>query len=198
MSPREGDSIGGPGSDLDAREGDRCAPVRATAAEELEGLFRFAVARLGGGSGGQGGAAEDVVQQAVLIALSHASPPPEAERQRAWLRGIVRNVIRHRARSGRRGREAALRLSRGMDEAAGASPSAQDGERAGRVRALFLAVTELSSADQELFYAVYRAGRSHASVAEELGTTVKGVEARLYRMRGRLRRALESVDEGAA
>ncbi|MEZ6243185.1 MAG: sigma-70 family RNA polymerase sigma factor [Phycisphaerales bacterium] len=175
-----------------------CAPIRETAGQELDGLYRFAVARLGGKSH----MAEDVVQQALLIAMAHASPPSEAERQRAWLRGVVQNVIRRQLRTRRRGRAAMLRLSseredggRGGEEVDGRE---EGGERARLVRALFLAVTELSRADQDLFYAVYRAGRSHACVAEELGTTPKGVEARLYRMRSRLRKAMESSIEGAS
>ncbi len=195
MTPREGSSGSVPLSADDADGRGSCAPIEETAADELDCLYRFAVARLGGGSR----MAEDVVQQALVIALAHASPPGEAGRQRAWLRGIVRNVIRRDARSARRGREAVLRLVSGGSEADGVNlaggQAIHDERRAGTVRALLLAVTALNRADQDLFYAVYREGRSHASVAAELGTTVKGVEARLYRMRSRLRAALASGEE---
>jgi DNA-directed RNA polymerase specialized sigma24 family protein len=49
--------------------------------------------------------------------------------------------------------------------------------------------------DQDLFYAFYREGRSHAALAAELGTTPKGVEARLYRMRSKLRSAVQETGE---
>ena len=58
-------------------------------------------------------------------------------------------------------------------------------------RALARGGERLGRADQDLFYAFYRSGRSHACIATELGTTTKSVESRLYRLRTRLRAALE-------
>ena len=167
--------------------GPRCAPIRETAAEELEGLYRFAVARLGGKSQMAG----DVVQQALTTALGHAAPPGAADAQRAWLRGIVRNVIRRELRSGFRGRAALKRAAAREPAHPVADPveprSFASAERERLIHALFLAVTALDTTDQDLFYAFYRSGRSHADLAEDLGISVKAVEARLYRLRARLR-----------
>jgi RNA polymerase sigma-70 factor (ECF subfamily) len=138
--------------------------------------------------------AEDVVQQSLLIAMAHASPPSEVQAQRAWLRGIAQNVIRSQLRSMRRGhaavQKAAFEQIGTQTRSAEFSVKQVDEHRAQLVRALYLAVTELSQAEQDLFYAFYRTGRSHARIAAELGTTAKGVETRLYRLRSRLRSAL--------
>lgn len=170
--------------------GSSCAPIRETAAGELDALYRFAVARLGG----KAHMAQDVVQQALLIALAHRAPPDEASQQRAWLRGVIRNVIRREFRSRRRARHALDRHAARQPDPSIHPASASD-DRARAVTRLFLAVTELDQADQDLFYAFYKARRSHAAIASDLGTTSKGVEARLYRMRSRLRAAMESSPE---
>jgi len=163
------------------------APIAQTAAEEIRGLFRFAVARLGFRSN----MAEDVVQQALVVAIAHRSPPVRADEQRAWLRGIVHNVIRSESRRARR-RDHAHRQA--GEEAASHGGSTSGGEVPGvssrrprEVEALYLAVTELDEADQDLFLAYYRAGRSQLSIAQEYGTSEKGIEARLYRLRAKLR-----------
>jgi RNA polymerase sigma-70 factor (ECF subfamily) len=181
--------------DDEADGADDRAPIRQTAAGELDGLFRFAAARLGNNTH----LAADMVQQALLVAMTHSSPPSRARDQRAWLRGIVHNVIRSQMRSVRRGREAMNRVSieqqvaQGNSGSGGRSPIDQN--RARVVRAVYEAVTELDQAEQDLFFAFYRAGRSHACIAAELGTTCKGVETRLYRLRSRLRKVLERCGE---
>ncbi len=182
--------------DRDPEAGSDCARIEDTAAAELEGLFRYAIARLGRKTH----LAEDVVQQALVIAMTHDAPPIESPRQRAWLRGIVHNVIRREMRTKRRGREAIERMVHAVppSESAkddGASADHTEDARMKRTQALFLAITSLSRADQDLFYAFYRAGQSQASIADELGTTTKGVEARLYRMRSRLRSVLSPTME---
>lgn len=185
MTPPEPQPATAPGSEQ-PDPGSRCAPIRQTAAEEIDGLYRFAVSRLGP----RAHLAQDVVQQALWIALEHASPPQPRDTQCAWLRGVVKNVIRRELRSQHR-RHAALeraaaRTQRTPDPST-ADDCATDDTRDRLIKQLFRAVAELNTADQDLFYAFYRAGRSHASIAAELGTTVKAVEARLYRLRARLR-----------
>lgn len=183
------DSSPQPGVTDAPSDGGRYAPIRQTATDELDGLYRFAMVRLGF----RAHLAEDVVQQALVIAMGHRRPPPDAMRQRAWLRGIVHNVIRRELRSRRRGRQA---LERAAAEASETRPAADEGgDRARLVQALALAVTELDRADQDLFYAFYRAGRSQAAIAADLGTTPKGVETRLYRLRARLRAAMSRSGE---
>ncbi len=210
MAAGDQSSSGRAGDDDPDRAG-RCAPVRQTILGEIDALYRFAAARLRHDTH----LAEDVVQQGLLIAMTHASPPAEVGRQCAWLRGIVQNVIRRETRSQRRGRAAmervALEPPRGaLDDAGGHGGGGYDArghdagghaggayaggahadDREAVVRSVYLAVTELDSADQDLFYAFYRSGRSQESIAAELGTTVKAVEGRLYRLRSRLRAAL--------
>jgi RNA polymerase sigma-70 factor (ECF subfamily) len=189
--PRSFDAL--PDDEAD-RAGDR-APIRQTAAGELEGLFRFAAAQLGHNAH----MAADVVQQALLVAMAHSSPPSRAHDQRAWLRGIVHNVIRSQMRSARRGREAMNKACIEYQVAQGKGGNDDglpiDQNRARVVRAVYEAVMELDQAEQDLFFAFYRAGRSHACIAAELGTTSKGVETRLYRLRSRLRRVLERCGE---
>ncbi len=195
MAAREESSTSDVRSGHDPDDRDCCAPIRQTIAGELDGLYRFAMARLRHNAH----MAEDAVQQALLIAMAHPSPPSEVQAQHAWLRGIVHNVIRRQVRSLRRGRQAIHRApferhDGGRSDADAAAPHAEDG-RNRMVQALYLAVTDLNQAEQDLFYAFYRAGRSHACIAAELGTTSKGVEARLYRLRSRLRTALERCGE---
>lgn len=171
-------------------EGLARAPIRETLSGEIDGLYRFAAARVSHRSH----VAEDAVQQALLIAMAHRSPPSDPPGQRAWVRGILRNVIRRSLRTARRERDRVARVAFGPSSSSAATGA--DDERARMVRALELAVTELDAADQALFYAFYRAGRSHAAIAADLETTAKGVEAKLYRLRVRLRAALDRGDGG--
>lgn len=175
-------------SDVDAGDEPGAVPLETTLAGELEGLFRFAAARAGP-------LAEDATQQALLIAMAHRSPPCDPPCQRAWVRGILLNVIRRLHRSARRQSSLVVRSAHESHASGPRAADADDSERGRLVQALHLAVTELDQADQDLFHSFYRAGRSHASIAEELATTPKGVEARLYRLRSRLRAALHSSGE---
>ena len=59
---------------------------------------------------------------------------------------------------------------------------------------LLLAVTALPAADQELVFAFYFEERSRSAIANATGTTVKGIEARLYRVRNRLRDLLKDPE----
>ncbi len=171
--------------------GDARAPIARTASEELDALYRFASARVGGDSH----MALDAVQQAIRIALDHAAPPERPSIQRAWLRGIVRNLVRREVRQRSRGRRAIQGLASVRPHQVPPGHNNDDaGERLTLVRTLFLALTELDQSDQELFYAFYRAGRSHAAIAVDLGTSAKSVESRLYRMRARLRAALSQME----
>lgn len=166
-----------------------------TLADELDALFRFALCRLGGDRH----AAEDAVQQTARIALDHASPPTIPDEQRAWLRGIAQNVVRRHWRSHAR-HDAALDAAAACRPTRGAAAILESGslpargcpERADLIDRVFRAVSSLHADEQRLFYDFYRAGRSHQTIARELGASTKAVEARLYRMRSRLRAALTS------
>ncbi len=105
MRRRGGPRLNEAPSGTDPDRADHCAPIRQTLAGEVGGLYRFAMARLGH----KAHMAEDVVQQALLIAIAHASPPPEVQRQRAWLLGIVLRQLHGIGRLQRRERGGPLR-----------------------------------------------------------------------------------------
>ena len=140
MAPREDPSSFDAPADSDHAQREACAPIRQTLAKELDALFRFAMARLNHNTQ----LAEDVVQQALLIAMAHASPPSEVQAQRAWLRGIAHNVIRSQMRSMRRGRaavqKAAFEQRGAQSRFAESSVKRVDEHRAQVVRSLYLAV----------------------------------------------------------
>ena len=56
-------------------------------------------------------------------------------------------------------------------------------------------ITELSSDQQELIFAHYFDGQSHAEVARRMGTTDKAIESKLYRARERLRELMHQSKE---
>jgi RNA polymerase sigma-70 factor (ECF subfamily) len=156
----------------------------------LDGLHRFVFHRVAGDAR----AAEDIVQETVCIAWAKDGAPADEEEQEKWLRGIARNLVRRHwrlhpgaarrvAKMERMGREIARRLTQGLDGGAA-------GVQAEEVERLMLALSGLSHADQELMLMRYRAGKSQAAMAQEMGVTEKAVECALHRARGRLRGAL--------
>ncbi len=143
-------------------------------------------------------AAEDVLQQTVCAALESPRTPPAGEQQEWWLRGIARNFVRRHWRSVQRdaGLTRVVQARRWLLD--DGPPS--DGEPIKKevMEQLLFAVSALSADDQWLLYAFYRHGWSRNEIAGELGTSVKGVESRLYRLRGRLREQLDRSEiEGA-
>ena len=115
------------------------------------------------------------------------------------MRGIARNLIRRHWRRTRRRRDrrsledvpAARRLAEDMTSRP-LPPEALVREEA--TRQLLLAVTSLPAADQQLVFAFYFEGRSQTDIAETCGLSVKSVEARLYRVRHRLRAILQNLE----
>ena len=59
-----------------------------------------------------------------------------------------------------------------------------------RMERLRSAVASLSGAEKNLFYRKYYYMQSTAQIAAELGLSERGVEGRLYRLRGRLRKLM--------
>ncbi|MGP4115246.1 RNA polymerase sigma factor [Streptomyces sp. 4N509B] len=105
---------------------------------------------------------------------------------RAWLLGIATNVLRNRARSARRHRDALARLAPGeavpdiADEVVG---RLADGEQlAAAVRAL----AQLRRREREVFTLCVWSGLSYAETAAALGVPVGTVRSRLSRARARL------------
>lgn len=160
----------------------------------LGALYRFIYCRVGSNQQ----VAEDLLQQTAFIALQHARTPQTADEQEAWLRGIARNLIRRHWRLTKRAANCADpavagELLRRVSEATAPEEAATRQEA---IDQLSLAVSTLTADEQRLLYDFYRNGRTRAEIAEELGVTAKSVEARLYRVRARLRALLSDV-EGA-
>lgn len=161
----------------------------------VDGLYRFILYRVGTDRD----AADDLLQQTCFEAARHGRPPLDEGECEAWLRGIARNLIRRHWR--KRKRQAGV-VS--IEDAALAGALADDLEsrplpgdalvKEESVAQLLLAVTSLSAAEQGLVFAYYFDGRCQAGIARDLGVTEKSVEARLYRVRGRLRKTLRSVE----
>lgn len=170
------------------------ATLRQVFAECNEALYRFILVRVRG----RRDAADDLLQQTCYEAARHPRPPAGRDQCEAWLRGIAKNLIRrHRRRLKRRAGLVPL------EDAAVAGQLADDLEshplpedvliKEESVAQLLLAVTSLSAADQRLVAAYYFEGRSQADIARAVQVTEKTIETRLYRVRGRLRAALQNV-----
>ena len=101
-----------------------------------------------------------------------------------WLTAVARNTA---VDALRRRRAPAQELG----ESDGSAPSPEDEIlRRERMERLRSAVASLSGAEQNLFYRKYYYMQSTAQIAAELGLSERGVEGRLYRLRGRLRKLM--------
>ncbi len=173
--------------------------LRRILSEGVDALYRFILVRVGSDRS----VAEDILQQTAFTALAHARSPEDEPDQEAWLRGIARNQIKRHWRMTRRNaeptngngkiaRELLATIDRRTPHGGEAPEHAlYTKEMTDR---LFGAVASLSREDQWLLYAYYRHDRSQSDIARELCTTSKSVESRLYRVRSRLRRMLEDLE----
>ncbi|MBK8916121.1 MAG: sigma-70 family RNA polymerase sigma factor [Phycisphaerales bacterium] len=112
-----------------------------------------------------------------------------------WLWRVARNLLREHWRRDAAGWERRLRadpalaqrLARQFDSA----PLPIEQLEREEVKAqLLLALSQLPSDEQELLVACYFESCSHAELARRFGTSLRGMEGRLYRARGALRDAL--------
>ncbi len=151
-------------------------------------VYRFLLVRLGGDRD----AAGELLQECCRHAWAHGKPPVDPDAWPAWFCGIARNLVRRHWRQRRRARcrEAGdFELARPLVcEPLPDEVLAREETRG----ALMLAISEMSEKDQDLLFAFYFDGRSSASIAAELRTTIKAVETRLRRARGRLRKILST------
>lgn len=161
-------------------------------------LFRYAVVRLDGDES----AADDLMQQLWLEA-SRDERAAQADDLGAWLRGIVRNLIRRwwreQARPGRQRPAAdptlAAELADVLDQR---ELPAAELERAEVRTQLLLALTMLPADDQELLIRAHFRGQSHEQIARERNMTTRAVEGRLYRARAAMRELLAHLDPNEA
>jgi RNA polymerase sigma-70 factor (ECF subfamily) len=127
---------------------------------------------------GDHGEADDLAQEVFLRVVRAAPSYEPAERERAWLFRIARNVFL----DGRR-REARSPV---VDARADAATSATQVVRSGIREALATLPTE----DREAFLLAEVAGLSYAEIASATGSTVPSVRSRIYRARLALRARL--------
>lgn len=102
-----------------------------------------------------------------------------------WLSALARNAAIDRARRSTHPAEELTHTSAAPDP----DPE-QTLLRQERQAALRAALQQLRTDDRALFYRKYYYRQSTAQIAAELGTTVRAVEGRLYRIKTKLRREL--------
>ena len=122
--------------------------------------------------------AEDAVQETALIALRHIGGLRDPERMRGWLHRVAQRRMADLLRA-RRGEQALL-----VEPAAPEPPPPINRERAAKLRR---AMRRLPMSLRKPVRLHYLKGRPLRDVAADLGTTVNGVKARLYRARRLLR-----------
>lgn len=170
-------------------------PDLAAAYDRLGGsLFRFFYARVSRDEH----LAADLMQQLWVAAAKNASRVPEKEIE-YWLRGVARNLLNtHWRRASARPTHVAME-----DAKTGASiaermtrerlPEEEIEKREVQDR-LLIAITTLTSPDQELIFAHYFEGTQQVDLAKRMGMSVRAIEGRLYRARQLLREALNEIE----
>lgn len=182
---------------------DRPAPVQRPAASlhdlarvydrVASGVYRFIFVRVGRDEH----LTADLMQQLWVAAAKNARQVPDAEME-FWLRGVARNLINtHWRRTSTRPTHVPVADAGLAGELADklGSERLRDTDLANReIRdQLLLAITELSSEDQDLIHAHYVEGRTQVEIAEREGMSVRAIEGRLYRARGALREQLRHL-----
>lgn len=172
----------------------RCAGVTEAFDRYGPALYRYLVVRAGGDTH----LADDLMQQLWLQAANGQAAVPEDEFE-FWLRGVARNLIRAHWRQARRRPKhlpiADPELSSALaDRLADEELPPQVLERKEVRDQLLLALTDLSSQEQELIIGRYFGNRTHAELADATGLSVRAVEGRLYRARQALHRRLRELD----
>jgi RNA polymerase sigma factor (sigma-70 family) len=134
--------------------------------------------------------AEDVVQEALLIAVTDLDRLREPERFGAWLAGIVRNLCRRHSRRDADWSWEALHGGRVVrelvDPDAGPEELALRGEAE---RSVAAAIGRLSDGQRDAVRMHYLDDLSYREAAAALGIDVGAVKARLHRARAALRPA---------
>jgi RNA polymerase sigma factor (sigma-70 family) len=142
---------------------------------------------------GERQAVEEVLQEIALAAVAQRAPLADPGKLSAWLyRLAVRQVLLYRRR---RGREHKL-VGRYAAWLRGQGPSAEALDpldwllRDERRREVVATLERLPRRDAEILLLKYTEGWSYRELAEHLGLSESAVEARLHRVRKRLREEL--------
>jgi RNA polymerase sigma factor (sigma-70 family) len=155
-------------------------------------IHRYIVVRVGDAH-----LADDLMQQLWVQARRNEAAVPAGELE-FWLRGIARNLVRThwRVRARRPGSVPLADPALAADLAerlVSAELPPETLERREVRDQLLLAITELTSAEQEFIVEHYFHDRSHAQLAAAFGLSVRAVEGRLYRARQALREKLKHL-----
>lgn len=156
-----------------------------------DAVYRFILYRVGGDRS----VADELLQDCCHEAVRQRHCPTDPDRLGAWMAGIAKNLIRRHWRHRRRDRRnrplddpaVGVRLVEVLESTEESSLEAVSPDDTG---GLMLAVTTLTPSEQRLVLGVYFEGWSLAKLAEEERTTAKAIEARLYRIRAKLRELL--------
>lgn len=171
---------------LSAGSNGTAAAIDWSAALEEHGRWlRLAIlARLG-----ERQAVEEVMQETALAAVAQRAPLHDPSRVAAWLHRLaVRQVLLYRRRHGRQRRLLDRYAAQRSCDPSGAEPDPLGwllrGERARLVRE---ALGRLPPRDAEILLLKYAENWTSRELAGRLGVSVAAVEARLHRVRTRLR-----------
>jgi RNA polymerase sigma factor (sigma-70 family) len=177
------------------------APSRESAHARVErvfdrcgvGLYRFFLSRVG-----RDNVADDLMQHLWLQACKAPAAIPEGELE-FWLRRVARNILNdHWRRTSRRppvvslGTGVANEFIKAVDAGALPDEVLQRDEMRSHV---FLAVTDLPTAEQDLVRWHYSEGQGFEEIGATLGISARAVEGRMYRTRQRLRQALAHLED---
>lgn len=173
---------------------DRSGRLQRVLRRASDSLYRFILVRVGG----KRDVADDLLQQTCCVAVGHRGLPKTDEACLAWLHGVARNVLRRHWRHKGKLTEATVEhsgASRKLVESMETESMPVDELiRDETVTLLLGAISSLSEPNQQLIFDYYFDGRSQADIAGELGVPVKGVEAKLYRLRSQLREVLRGQE----
>jgi RNA polymerase sigma-70 factor (ECF subfamily) len=142
---------------------------------------------------GEGQAVDEVMQELALAAVAARAPLLDPARLPAWLyRLAVRQVLLYRRRIGRQRKL----VDRFLEYQAAGRPERHEPDpldwllRSERVQLVRSAVERLPPRDAEIVLLKYGENLSSRALAERLGVSVSAVEARLCRVREKLRSRL--------
>ncbi len=136
---------------------------------------------------------EECLQEAAMRVWEKiGSYRPERGSWKAWVTAITRNTALNMARSAGRAAETAPL----EEDLPALEPTPEQALlQKERQAALREAIGLLGASEKALFYRKYYYLQSTVQIAAELGMTPRAVEGRLYRIKKRLRRALEGREE---
>lgn len=171
-----------------------CRQGRKEAFRPLVDAYFARLVRVARGVVGDAEEARDLVQEAFIAAYRAIDTFIPGRPFYPWMRGILLNrckvYLRTRRRAARRSRVAAERPGNWV-LGAEVSPAPERRRTADLVRR---AMATLDVDDREILVLKHIEGYSYDELAEALGIGAGTVASRLYRARGRLKKALEKLD----